>query len=218
MSPLMPQPEPRAVMPPADTSPNRTAPRDTVTLATEHAPVDGSPPIGEMAVAPQNSHPSPSKPSPPIGHDTTGLGQAKPDNARAVVPRAPDVPLSIAMTATDSERQNTLPHPSQDSPKAISRPDAEQPHSSQSRAVDDGGFNDASSPRRQPRRHDLAITAQRAGTTPEPTLKIGTVEVRVLPAPLATPSPPENDARAAAPSSSSTLSRGFGSLFGLRQG
>src|SRR5262249_19213472 len=132
------------------------------TLATELAPLDGAPPIGEMVVAPQNSHPPPSKPSPPVGHGTTGPGQAS---------------------------------------------DAGRPRSRQPHAVDDGGFSDASLPR--PPHHNLAITAQRIDQTPKPTLKIGTIEVHLLPAPLAA----QTDARTAARSLSSTLSRGFGSLF-----
>ena len=68
-------------------------------------------------------------------------------------------------------------------------------------------------PPAQPAGRSVVAPMIRSGQAAEPSLKIGTVEVRVMPAPQLVPPLP---ARAANPPGA--LSRGFSSPFGLRQG
>jgi hypothetical protein len=68
-------------------------------------------------------------------------------------------------------------------------------------------------PPTQPAGRGFVAPMIRSGPAAEPSLKIGTVEVRVMPAPQPVPLPP-----ACAANPPGALSRGFSSPFGLRQG
>jgi hypothetical protein len=58
----------------------------------------------------------------------------------------------------------------------------------------------------------------RAAEAQQPTVRIGSIEVRVMPPPSPPPPTPAARASAAKPSPAPSISRGFTSPFGLRQG
>jgi hypothetical protein len=138
------------------------------------------------------------------------LAQAKPTPHRgADAPRPPESPR---LKLTDAEPQVDAPHRPEPL-RSIATPTAAMLSSSV-----------AAEPHTSERlRFDRADAPSRSGAAAGPSLKIGTIEVRVAaappaPGPLPAPAPPHGPpSPAAAPTRPSALSRGFASPFGLRQ-
>jgi hypothetical protein len=169
------------------------------------------------------------------------LAQAKPTPHRgADAPRPPESPRPKPTDAEPLRRPTPIPHARADTSSPPESPHLKATDAEPSRPVDAPprpeplrsiatptaamlSSSIAAEPHASERlRFDRADAPSRSGAAAGPSLKIGTIEVRVAAAPPAGPSPapaPPHGPRspAAAPSRPTALSRGFASPFGLRQ-
>jgi hypothetical protein len=224
---------------------------DLVT-APPRAPPDGPAPPGAPS-PPPSSHVPVTRPAvvaeasahheAAAGHSAHGiLAHAKPTPRRdADAPRPPESPRPKPTDAEPPRRAKPIPHASADASSPPESPHLKPAEPEPSRPVDAPSRPEplrsiappaaamlsssvAAEPRASERlRFDRADAPSRSGAAAGPSLKIGTIEVRVAAAPPApgpppAPAPPHGPrSPAAAPSRPTALSRGFASPFGLRQ-
>lgn len=227
---------PERASPPAQAGPAAIAPDTRAMAAPQPEPAAGvrSPPSPLSAAAANTAERSPANvmPSSEILPDRIAIipasarsptRQFEPAPApRATEPDRGEPEHALPRRVPDRAPSATEPHANSepafltpqrpDPPPATIRPAAVQPQSDRQRAADDGQQRNSTWPRPESLFQVRAREAPKSEA--QPALKIGTVEVRIVqpPAPSPTPAP------VSAFSSASALSRGFGSLFGFRQG
>ena len=177
-------------------------------------------PIVRRHIAPQL--PSSAASQSPVIRDATGLAEAETGAARGAISRAPDAPLPAPAMIADDDHPRLLsqadPEPSHRAAAPASDLSSRRPPARLRVAGDRPAVDVAPPLREQPPQVLAPLAPIKAGDAPGPSLKIGSIEVRVVTPPPPPVQPRQPLARAATPSSPPALSRGFVSPFGLRQG